>query len=177
MGWVENASPRVEAESQWPTIIAICTVMSVLSIVIVCLRLWVRRSNRGLALDDYFAAASMVFALAYSILCIVQTKYGLGLPLKDRPKENLGPYMRVNFAGRPIYQVGISFFKIALLISYLRLLQGTDNRIYRIVVFITIGFVFLNHLGSALTLIFACDPVSFSFPSILGSNIWPCASC
>lgn len=43
-------------------------------------------------------------------------------------------YTRVNFAGRPIYQVGISFFKIALLISYLCLLRGTDQRLYRLVV-------------------------------------------
>jgi hypothetical protein len=66
----------------------------------------------------------------------------------------------VNFAGRPIYQMGISFFKIALLISYLRLLKGTAQKTYRLIVWITIILVFMSHVGCTLSLIFACDPVS-----------------
>lgn len=163
MGWVENASTEVEALSQYATIIAICVVLSVLSISVVSCRLWIRATARGLASDDWMAALSMVFALIYSILCIIQTKYGLGLPVAARPKPNLIPYTRVNFAGRPIYQIGISFFKIALLISYLRLLKGTDQKIYRMVVWITIGVVFAAHLGCALSLIFACSPVDKSW--------------
>ncbi|GJN71935.1 hypothetical protein PLICBS_006006 [Purpureocillium lilacinum] len=134
MGWVDNATPEVESLSQYPTIIAICVVLSILSITVVGARLWVRATARGLASDDWMAALSMVFALIYSILCIIQTKYGLGLPVKARPKANLIPYTRVNFAGRPIYQIGISFFKIALLISYLRLLKGTDQKTYLVTI-------------------------------------------
>lgn len=92
-----------------------------------------------------------------------ETRYGLGLPIKDRPPANLIPYTRVNYAGRPIYQIGISFFKIALLISYLRLLKGTDQKTYRYVVFGTILLVFLAHLGCALSLILACHPVDKSW--------------
>lgn len=90
----------------------------------------------------------------------LETRYGLGLPLKLRPKENLTTYTEVNFAGRPIYQLGISFFKIALLISYLSLLQGTTQRTYHKVICLTIGLVFLGHLGCSFALIFACTPVS-----------------
>jgi hypothetical protein len=90
-----------------------------------------------------------------------ETRYGLGLPIPDRPKENLVPYTRINFAGRPFYQLGISFFKIALLISYLRLLRGTDNKMYRSVIWLTALLVFLSHLGCTLALVFACNPVSF----------------
>lgn len=72
MGWVDNASPEVDAESQYPKIIAIATVMSVLSITIVCARLWIRFKNHGLAADDWMATLSMFFALLYSILCIVR---------------------------------------------------------------------------------------------------------
>jgi hypothetical protein len=88
-----------------------------------------------------------------------ETKYGLGLPLVLRPKANLIPFTRVNYAGRPIYQVGISFFKIALLISYLRLFDGTNQKLYRKIIWATIVLVFLAHLGCALALVFACQPV------------------
>ncbi|POR39180.1 Uncharacterized protein TPAR_00619 [Tolypocladium paradoxum] len=173
MGWVDNATPEVDAESQYPTIIAICVVLSVLSMAVVSCRLYIRGTARGLASDDWMAALSMGFALVYSILCIVQTKYGLGLPLVLRPKANLIPYTRVNFAGRPIYQLGVSFFKIALLISYLRLLKGTDQKTYRRVVWATIVLVFLGHLGCALSLIFACTPVDKSWNPLTAGTCLP----
>jgi hypothetical protein len=59
--------------------------------------------------------------------------------------------------------LGISFFKIALLISYLRLFKGTNHTTYRRVVWGAIFFVVLGHLGCALTLILACQPVHKSW--------------
>ncbi|KAB5517546.1 hypothetical protein GE09DRAFT_1045320 [Coniochaeta sp. 2T2.1] len=172
MGWVDNATPEVDRDSQYPMIIAICATLSALSVTVVSTRLWIRFKNHGLAADDWMATLSMVFAFLYSILCIVQTKYGLGLPLKKRPVANLVPYTRSNFAGRPIYQLGISFFKVALLISYLRLFKGTHHVLYRRIVWIAIVFVLAGHLGCALTLILACRPVHKSWnPKTPGSCI------
>lgn len=96
-----------------------------------------------------------------TLLATAESKYGLGLPIATRPKENLIPFTRINYAGRPIYQIGISFFKVALLISYLRLFDRTNvQRAYRRVVLAAIALIFLSHLGCAFALIFACDPVS-----------------
>lgn len=107
-------------------------------------------------------------------MCCLETRYGLGLPLKLRPEANLITYTEVNYAGRPIYQLGISFFKIALLISYLRLLQGTSQRMYRIVVYVVIGIVFVSHLACAFSLIFACTPVERSWrPNVEGTCLPP----
>ncbi|KAL2142537.1 hypothetical protein VTI28DRAFT_1040 [Corynascus sepedonium] len=174
MGWVENATPEVNAISEWPKIVSICSVLSFFGLAIGCARLWIRYTNHGLAADDYMSALSLVFALAYSILCIVQTKYGLGLPLALRPKESLILYTRTNYAGRPIYQMGISFFKVALLISYLRLFKGTHHVIYRRVVWITMVAIVAGHIGCALTLIFACKPVHRSWnPNVEGTCLAP----
>ena len=72
MGWVLNADEAINHESQYPTIIIICSILSASSIVIVCTRLYIRHTARGLASDDWMAALSVVFALIYSILCIVR---------------------------------------------------------------------------------------------------------
>ena len=72
MTWVENATPEVDAQSQWQTILGVCLSLSILSISVVSMRLWIRNKARGLAADDYMAALSMLFALIYSILCIVR---------------------------------------------------------------------------------------------------------
>lgn len=182
MGWVLNASPEVESLSEYPKIISITIILTVLALLIVGARLYIRWKARGMAGDDWMSALSMLFALIYSSICIareshpilrpamdlyvadvgLETRYGLGLPILDRPKANLIPYTRINFAGRPFYQLGISFFKIALLISYLRLLRGTDSKIYRSVIWCTILMVFLSHLGCTLALVFACSPVSLT---------------
>ncbi|KAH6612264.1 hypothetical protein B0J18DRAFT_77496 [Chaetomium sp. MPI-SDFR-AT-0129] len=174
MVWVDNTTPEVDAISQWRMIVAICSVLSAFSIIIVCSRLWIRHKNHGLAADDWMSILSMIFALLYSLLCIVQTKFGLGLPLRLRPEASLVSYTRTNFAGRPIYQVGISFFKVALLISYLRLFKGTSHVVYRRVVWITMALIFAAHLGCALSLIFACNPVNKSWdPAVAGTCLAP----
>lgn len=72
MGWVINATPEVEAISQWRDILAVCIVFSFFSVLIVSMRLWIRYKSRGFATDDIMAALSMVFALIYSILCVVR---------------------------------------------------------------------------------------------------------
>ncbi|EKJ72351.1 hypothetical protein FPSE_07471 [Fusarium pseudograminearum CS3096] len=163
MGWVLNATPEVDRSSEYPKIIGITVTLTVLALSIVTARLYIRWKARGMAGDDWMSALSMVFALIYSCICIAQTRYGLGLPIPDRPKENIVTYTRINFAGRPFYQIGISFFKIALLISYLRLLRGTDHKTYRNAIWVTIVLVFMSHLGCTLALVFSCSPVDKSW--------------
>ena len=72
MTWVLNAPPSVNAESQYPAIIAVCVALSVVSVVGVLSRMYIRHHGRGLGYDDYMAALSMIFALAYSMLCIAR---------------------------------------------------------------------------------------------------------
>jgi hypothetical protein len=84
MVWVDNATPEVDAISEWRTIVAICSVLSAFSIAVVCARLWIRHKNHGLAADDWMSILSMVFALIYSILCIVRTCTWLPLSSANR---------------------------------------------------------------------------------------------
>ncbi|RSL38151.1 hypothetical protein CEP53_015127 [Fusarium sp. AF-6] len=174
MGWVLHATEEAERISEWRKIIAICIALGVIASAVVISRLYIRYKNRGLASDDWVSFVSMVFSIIYSAMCIAQTRYGLGLPLRLRPQKDLVTYTRINYAGRPFYQLGISFFKIALLISYLRLLNGTDHSRYRAVVWFTIVAVFLSHFACTLVLIFACKPVAKSWnPYMDGSCLAP----
>lgn len=69
--------------------------------------------------------------------------------------------------------MGISFFKVALLVSYLRLLKGTDQRVYRLVVRAAIGLVLAAHLGCALSLVLACSPVDKSWNPLRDGSCLP----
>ncbi|KAJ5969291.1 hypothetical protein N7501_005539 [Penicillium viridicatum] len=163
MGWVHNASPEVEAASQYPLILGVCLGLTILMVFTVSLRLFLRaRASRWQA-ADYVMVVSMAFAVIYSALCISQSRYGLGLPLKQRPAANYLTYAKLNYIGRPFYQVGIAGFKASLCLSYLRLISGTSKRGYQIVIWIVIAASTLGHIAGALSLIFNCTPIRRSW--------------
>lgn len=112
---------------------------------------------------------------ASNSLILAESRYGLGLPLKLRPKANLPTYTKVstpergrwngtdieqlNYAGRPFYQLGIAGFKASLCLSYLRLLSGTSKSFYRIVIWVVITISTVGHVVGTLVLLLDCSPV------------------
>ncbi|KAJ5489541.1 hypothetical protein N7539_004431, partial [Penicillium diatomitis] len=185
MGWVHNASPEVEALSQYREILGVCLSLTLLMVITVCLRLWLRAQSGRLGAADYVMVFSMVSAtptplelalicqvtsgalhnFRYSALSIapcvspVKSRYGLGLPLKLRPALDKAVYTKINYAGRPFYQLGIAGFKASLCLSYLRLISGTSMKLYRILIWTVITLSTLGHLAGALVLILNCTPV------------------
>ncbi|RAH51296.1 uncharacterized protein BO95DRAFT_350980 [Aspergillus brunneoviolaceus CBS 621.78] len=170
MTWVHHASPEVEAASQYRLILGVCLGLTLSMFIIVCLRLAIRFHARRLEASDYVMVMTMVFSIIYSALCMAQSRYGLGLPLKLRPKEDLPEYTKLNYAGRPFYQVGIAGFKASLCLNYLRLISGTSKTLYRMLIWVTITLSTAGHLVGALVLIFNCHPVKRAWnPTTAGS--------
>ena len=61
MIWVQNASPEVDAQSEWPLIVAVCITLSTIMTMCVALRLYVRTYMiKSLGTDDYVIIFSMV---------------------------------------------------------------------------------------------------------------------
>lgn len=73
MVFVAHASADVDAKSSYKAIIATCVVLSCASTAVVGVRLYLRRRSRCVAADDWMSFASLLFAVAYSILCIIRT--------------------------------------------------------------------------------------------------------
>ncbi|KAJ5809087.1 uncharacterized protein N7503_001305 [Penicillium pulvis] len=164
MGWVYGATPEVQAASQYRVILGVCISLTVLMVIPVCLRLFLRAHASRLRAADYVMVVSMILSIIYNALCIAQIRYGLGLPLSLRPKEDLPTYTKLNYAGRPFYQLGIAGLKASLCLSYLRLLQVvTSKKIYRALIWIVIVIATWGrgHLVGALILVFDSTPVWF----------------
>lgn len=60
MGWVHNAPPEVEAVSQYRQILGVCLGLTILMVITVCLRLWLRAQTGRLGAADYVMVFSMV---------------------------------------------------------------------------------------------------------------------
>ncbi|KZF23448.1 hypothetical protein L228DRAFT_116313 [Xylona heveae TC161] len=161
MVWVYGASPELNAQSRYPAIVAVSVVLTLVMMSVVGLRFHARIGNIGP--DDWVISVAMTFSVVYNILCIVQTRYGLGLPLALRPKSNLSTYSKVNFAGRPFYQTGIALFKLSLCISYLRLTRRAHKRYYQILIWVVAFISTAGHLAGTFVLIFNCNPVHKSW--------------
>jgi hypothetical protein len=72
MGWVYNLNER-DPNSEIPKVIAICLVFSILSLLAVCLRFYVRISNNRLPwIDDYAALASSILTLGYAGIAVAR---------------------------------------------------------------------------------------------------------
>lgn len=72
MTWIVNGTPEVDAESNYKTIVIVTLVLCILATGTSTLRVWVRARVRGMAADDWMAVLSVIFAIIYSIICIVR---------------------------------------------------------------------------------------------------------
>ncbi|OAL71792.1 integral membrane protein [Trichophyton violaceum] len=172
--WVYYVSPEVNAISQYPTILAVCISLTFVMTVVVCLRIWVRAVwKKSFGVDDAVIVSSAVCGIIYSALCITQSRLGLGLPLKLRPKASLNTYATVNFAGRPFYMAGITGFKVALCIAYLRIIRHSSEKSYRHVVWGIMIFTILSHVAGTLVLFFQCSPVHKSWRPLTPGKCLP----
>ncbi|KAF4219556.1 hypothetical protein CNMCM8980_009375 [Aspergillus fumigatiaffinis] len=170
MGWVHNASPEIDAQSRYPLILGVCITLTLLMVITVCLRLFLRIKLGRFDASDFVMVFGMIFSIVYNALCIApESRYGLGLPLVLRPKPDLPTYTKLNYAGRPFYQLGIAGFKAALCINYLHLLAKTSKRFYRMLVWVVILLSTLGHVAGTLVLLLNCKPVERSWnPRIPG---------
>lgn len=89
-----------------------------------------------------------------------ETKYGLGLPPADRPPADKETYTFYNYVGRPFLMTSLTCFKVALCITYLRMIDRTSHRMYRITVFVFIGLLVAMYLFGIGFNVFNCTPVS-----------------
>ncbi|OQD84937.1 hypothetical protein PENANT_c011G05933 [Penicillium antarcticum] len=84
MGWVYNATPEVEASSQYRLILGVCLSLTVLMVITVSLRLFIRAQSGRLAAADWVMAGSMVrrawnIHVVGTCLPVGATFYGLAI--------------------------------------------------------------------------------------------------
>ncbi|KAI1371261.1 hypothetical protein F4677DRAFT_314798 [Hypoxylon crocopeplum] len=156
MGWTYNTPQGTPTEG--PRIAAVTTTFTGFSLILVCLRTYVRGwIVKAFGNDDWMIMISWVGTCVYSTCTVVQTKYGLGLErLDDMPPENVYNFGLVQYIGAPFYVVGIWGFKMSLLLCYLRFFQG---RYYTAAIVVAVVCT-MAHIAFACVFLFLCTPIS-----------------
>ncbi|KAK3671772.1 hypothetical protein LTR78_008317 [Recurvomyces mirabilis] len=171
MTWVHNATPEVDGISHYPAIIAVSVSLCWTMLIVVAARGVYRR--RSLGSDDFVIFVTALFSVLYTIFCVLQTRWGLGLPTVLRPAQNLLTFKRLSYSGKPWYQLALGGYKVALCIGYTRFLADTDMKSYRRVIIATGVFCGAFQLVCVLLNLFSCLPIRKNFDQSVPGTCLP----
>lgn len=165
-GELINGLPaQVWNDSQVSDLIAACTFLIILTVLTIGLRFYARLSSRTpLWWDDWFALATVPFALLNPIYDLVQIHYGFGrhqaVTLATHP-ERLETFFFNLFIILLFYNIGLAIFKYSFLALYIRLFRVSVRlrySCYVLGVLITMWWI-----ATFFAILFRCSPVRGSW--------------
>ncbi|TIA06468.1 hypothetical protein D6C81_09887 [Aureobasidium pullulans] len=75
---------------------------TVIAFAMVVGRVWPPRWS--MEAEEWIISTTLAFSVIYNILCVLQTRYGLGLPPNLRPLEDKAMLTKLSYVGKPFYQ-------------------------------------------------------------------------
>ncbi|KAH7190791.1 hypothetical protein DER44DRAFT_850633 [Fusarium oxysporum] len=152
------AHRSLEGASRSVEICAVLATFSVLSTITVALRTYIRLVLlRTFGLDDGLMVVAQILAIGSAIAIGLENKYGLGYHTWEQPKDNYVPYMKAFYASVIVYNIGICFVKIGILLQYRRVFA---LRLIQIITFYGVMFMIAWTITIAFLNILICVPVA-----------------
>lgn len=109
--------------------------------------------------DDWVALLTSVGSMAAMVInCLGLAGNGLGRDIWTLSGDEITGFLFYFFINSVLYFWTVAMLKVVLLCLYLRLFQ--DGKLRQILVF-TLAGTLLYAFGFLLTLVFACDPISY----------------
>ncbi|KXH49380.1 integral membrane protein [Colletotrichum simmondsii] len=170
-GWTYNTPDDVPTDG--PRITAVCLTFTIIALLLVCLRWYVRTTLvKAVGYDDWVIIVSWLGACGYTVCSVIQTKWGLGITrLEDMPPQNVLPFGKLQFIGGPFYVLGIWGFKMSLLFSYLRFFPAGGYKIGTIIVAVACT---MGHIAFMCVFIFLCTPIEKQYDPSIPANEGHC---
>ncbi|KAJ0312300.1 hypothetical protein COL516b_001375 [Colletotrichum fioriniae] len=170
-GWTYNTPDDVPTDG--PRITAVCLTFTIIALLLVCLRWYVRTTLvKAVGYDDWVIIVSWLGACGYTVCSVIQTKWGLGITrLEDMPPQNVLPFGKLQFIGGPFYVLGIWGFKMSLLFSYLRFFPAGGYKIGTIIVAVACT---MGHIAFICVFIFLCTPIEKQYDPSIPADVGHC---
>ncbi|KAK7993025.1 hypothetical protein PG988_001819 [Apiospora saccharicola] len=160
----------LDGQGRSKEIIAILSVFSAISTLVVALRIYTRASIlRSFGTDDAVIIGALVLTIGSAAAIGLEGKFGLGTHTWVQPLEDFIPYMKSFYVSIILYNVGLCLIKVSILLQYRRIFtqQLTQWMSGGLLVFILAWTVTLSVL-----LPLVCFPVAkFWEPSIEGTCV------
>ncbi|KAI2638835.1 hypothetical protein GGS26DRAFT_359614 [Hypomontagnella submonticulosa] len=169
MGFIRNTPDDTATDG--PMIVAVSSILTGLSLVFICLRIYVRgHLIHKLGIDDWTIFITWILSCSLTIVVAIQTTWGLGIKnIGDIPDQNITPFGILEYASSPLYILAVLGFKLSLLVSYFRFVpQGMCK--YGVTCVLVTCTVF--HLACLIVHLLLCQPVAAQWdPRITGKCV------
>ncbi|KAH7121519.1 hypothetical protein EDB81DRAFT_913701, partial [Dactylonectria macrodidyma] len=129
-----------------------------ITIPIVLLRLYTSRFIvKCWHLDDLYVVISLIFAIGYSIVNILQTRNGVGIHIWNVPLSSFNRFMMMGaIPGAITYNISTLFTKVSILHFYLRFSQDIA---FRLVTYFVMFMALGNTVPAAFAFLYMCRPI------------------
>ncbi|KAF3158061.1 hypothetical protein TWF788_005079 [Orbilia oligospora] len=156
-------------ETRGPKLLSIATVFTSLAFLTVALRVYTRaRLTRYMGWDDWFIMLAMAASFGLYGLQIAAMNAGWYHHIWDVPYEQFVITKKIGLSIQSLYPWILGFMKISILLFYLRLSVSPP---FRLVVYITLGFMALYTVASSMAILFQCWPFNTRLGDPTGSCV------
>ncbi|KAK6532633.1 hypothetical protein TWF281_006814 [Arthrobotrys megalospora] len=156
-------------QSRGPQLLSIATVFTVVAFITVALRVYTRaRITRYMGWDDWFIMFAMAASIGMYGLQIAAMNAGWYHHIWDVPYDQFVITKKIGLSIQSLYPWILGFMKISILLFYLRLSVSPP---FRLVVYITLGFMALYTVASSLAILFQCWPFNTRLGDPTGSCV------
>lgn len=149
---------NTNSSSYQHAIVVICIVSSVVSSLLVAIRVWTRTFiSHSMGRDDYASLVTLLLCIVYGVLIGLGTNYGFGWHTADMSPDLYVAFNKWNFISSFFYLGALFGYKFSILLLYLRLFSV--NKYFRYCTWAVMTFVFGYLFANFLTQLFGCTPI------------------
>ncbi|KAI9754809.1 MAG: 3-isopropylmalate dehydrogenase [Chaenotheca gracillima] len=158
-------SQKPSDDTRIPMVLAACGTSTVVALMMVSLRLYVRiRIVRKVGADDFAICVAMIFALVAWACVVVAVSHGSGRHAIYVDPSDLSEGLKFNFITQPLYLWGTTAVRVSISLFLLRVFPKSLTKFRRLLWAIT-GFLMLYATSSFLASMLQCQPINFLWGS------------
>ncbi|KAJ5986614.1 hypothetical protein N7451_010979 [Penicillium sp. IBT 35674x] len=148
------------------------TVTFVCAVIVVSLRMVARSIYAKMSWDDLLMLLALVLALVATVFDYISVNHGLGRHLIYIHKNDAISALYYDLLSQVFCINALSFAKISICLSYLRILKGTRHYVLRVACYLTAFLVFAVNTVVIISLYGQCDPPHKSWNPFLPGKCW-----
>ncbi|KAH9209204.1 hypothetical protein DL95DRAFT_428306 [Leptodontidium sp. 2 PMI_412] len=165
-----SANANLPDVNKGPAILAVCGAMTLLALVVVCMRIFVRtKFVHKLGLDDYVMLVAMALSLSAMCIIIPEVQNGAGRHIAYLEPATASMGLKLNYASQHFFLWGIALVKVSIALFLLRI---SATQFYTRMLKGTIAFLIIYTFMCFLFILLQCKDLAILWDSTVKTTCW-----
>ncbi|KAI1275242.1 hypothetical protein F5Y07DRAFT_370986 [Xylaria sp. FL0933] len=148
------------------------TVTFVAAAIVVALRCFTRWKYSQRGWDDYLMVLALIQALVATIVDFIAVNEGLGRHTFYLSQPEAVNQQFYSFLAQVFCVHGLSFAKLSIIVSYIRILRDSGSRFHQVLLWTTGALVFIVNTIVIITFYVSCSPTAKSWDHSIHGTCW-----